>query len=184
MKNEKDIKLLGILVILIGLTTVNALLADSYKGKWVEGDGDVKRLKLIDHAFESMQVSSQMSGLAMLYKRDWDGLVEGPKWPCWWIPNSFGPSYGMIPFLGEPYATWLEHSQAMWFRLMGDGKRKGTNGFVGPDGCLVDAAGIHLHGGRDLGFGDPRPKNRKSKPIMDGKIQYEHVIESIRKQKG
>jgi len=58
---------------------------------------------------------------------------------------------------------------------MGDGKRKDSNGFVGPDGCLVDAAGIHLQGGKDLGFGDPRPIGRDSKPMMDGKIQFEYV---------
>ena len=39
-------------------------------------------------------------------------------------PELFGPSYAMMPFLGEPYATWIEHSQGIWFRLMGDGHRE------------------------------------------------------------
>ena len=112
-------------------------------GKWVEGEGDAAVLEAIDAAFESTQPSARMACLPLLYKRDWDGFVEGPPWPCWWIQNSFGPSYALMPFLGEPYATWLEHSQGLWFRLMGDGQRKDVNGFQGPDGCLCDAALRH-----------------------------------------
>ena len=119
---------------------ISAETAASYRGRWVEGDGDPSALEAIDAAFESTQPSAKMACLPLLYKRDWDGFVEGPPWPCWWIQNSFGPSYAMMPFLGEPYATWMEHSQGLWFRLMGDGQRKDINGFQGPDGCLCDAA--------------------------------------------
>jgi hypothetical protein len=157
------------LLFLFTLLSLSADEAANYKGKWVEGTGDKRKLELIDQAFESMQVSEQMTGLAMLYKRDWDGLVEGPTWTRWWIQNSFGPSYSMMPFLGEPYATWLEHSQGLWFRLMADGKRKDHRGFVGPDGSLCDAANIDLNGGHDLGFSG-------NKPVADGSIAREFVV--------
>jgi hypothetical protein len=98
------------------------------------------------------------------------------NWPCWWIQNSYGPSYGMMPFLQEPYATWLDHSQALWFRTMGDGKRKDDFGFIGPDGCLCDAAGVYLNGGEALGFGDPRIIGRYSNLNHDGSIHNECVV--------
>jgi hypothetical protein len=142
----------------------------AYHGRWIEGSGDPTTLGAVDAAFESMQSSSKMACLPLLYKRDWDGFVEGPPWPCWWIQNSFGPSYAMMPFLGEPYATWMEHSQGMWFRLMGDGQRKDLNGFQGPDGCLCDAAYFHLNGGSSRGFGDPRQNGGAVGQELDGKI--------------
>jgi len=148
---------------------------NSYQGFWVEGEGNKEILMLIDQAFESMQPSSQMANIALLYKRDWDGFVEATNWPCWWIQNSFGPSYGMMPFLQEPYSTWLEHSQALWFRLMGDGKRINERGDMAPDGCLCDAAGIYMNGGEELGFGDPRTIGRYTKPVLDGTIHNDHV---------
>jgi len=146
-----------------------------YHGKWIEGDGNRETLELIDQAFESMQPSSQMANIALLYKRDWDGFVEATNWPCWWIQNSFGPSYSMMPFLQEPYATWLEHSQALWFRLMGDGKRINERGDMAPDGCLCDAAGVYMNGGESLGFGDPRIIGRYTTPVLDGTIHNDHV---------
>jgi len=147
-----------------------------YKGRWVEGQGDRTTLELIDQAFESMQPSPRMACLPLLYKRDWDGLVEATIWPGWWIQNTFGPSYGMMPFLGEPYATWLEHSQGLWFQLMGNGKRKDSRDLVGPDGCLCDAAGIFLNGGEALGFGDPRMAGRFSDPNLNGQVNTEWVV--------
>ena len=53
------------------------LPSSSYQGKWVEGDGDMETLALLDKAFESLQVSSEMASLPMLYKRDWDDFIEG-----------------------------------------------------------------------------------------------------------
>ena len=148
---------------------------NDYQGRWVEGSGNQEMLGLIDQAFESMQPSARMANLALLYKRDWDGFVEATNWPCWWIQNSFGPSYGMMPFLQEPYATWLEHSQALWFRLMGDGKRINERGDMAPDGCLCDAAGVYMNGGETLGFGDPRIIGRYTNPVLDGTIHNDHV---------
>ena len=146
-----------------------------YLGQWIEGTGNYEMLYLIDQAFESMHPSSHMASLPLLYKRDWDGLVEATNWPCWWIQNSFGPSYGMMPFLQEPYTTWLEHSQAIWFRLMGDGKTADDYNSVAPDGSLCDAAGVYLNGGEQLGFGDPRIIGRYTNQILDGTIHNEWV---------
>ena len=67
----KKRELLGVLVVLLGLTDLSSISAGPvYKGKWVEGTGDTKRLELIDKAFESMDVSAEMVSLAMFYKRD------------------------------------------------------------------------------------------------------------------
>jgi hypothetical protein len=140
-------------MLLAGLTGLDVRSAD-YQGKYVEGTGDSQRLELIDKAFESMDVSAEMTSLSLFYKRDWDGLVESATaWPGWWIQNTYGPSYGMVPFQEEPYATWLKNAQAMWFRMMADGKSKDANGYLGPDVSLCDCTLIFRNGGRDLGFG-------------------------------
>lgn len=76
-----------------------------FSGIYTEGEGDVKLLDALNAAFESMRPSPNMANLPLLYKRDWNGYVEGPVWPCWWIQNTFGATYSMMPFLGEePYA--------------------------------------------------------------------------------
>ncbi len=162
-------------ILLIVSLLCSAAHAADYRGRWVEGTGDAAALEAIDAAFESTQASARMACLPLLYKRDWDGFVEGPPWPCWWIQNSFGPSYALLPVLGEPYATWLEHSQALWFRLMGDGQRKDVNGFQGPDGCLCDAAFVMMNGGAALGFGDFRLPGGAVGQQLDGKIHSEGI---------
>ena len=146
-----------------------------YSGRWIEGSGDKAVLEAVDAAFESTQPSARMACLPLLYKRNWDGFVEGPPWPCWWIQNSFGPSYGLMPILGEPQATWLEHSQSLWFRLMGDGNRKDVNGFQGPNGCLCDAAFVMMNGGSKNGFGDFRRPGGGVEQTVDGSIHQEGV---------
>ncbi len=50
-----------------------------------------------------------------------------------------------LPFLQEPFLTFLQNSQDLWFDQMGDGKREGCPGtpqasWVAPDGQLCDAA--------------------------------------------
>jgi hypothetical protein len=76
----------------------------------------------------------------MLYTPVWNGFVEGPTWGAWWIQNSYGPTYCALPFFLEPYTTFVQNAQDLWFNLMGDGRRKGDRGYVAPDGCLCDAA--------------------------------------------
>jgi len=73
----------------------------------------------------------------------WNGLVEGPTWDAWWIQNSYGTTYAILPILQEPFVTFLQNSQDLWFDQMGDGKRVGAKppfDWVAPDGCLCDAA--------------------------------------------
>lgn len=141
-----------------------------YKGYWVEGEGDTESLYLIDKAFESMDVSAEMTSLAMFYKRDWDGFVlSNTAWPAWWIQNTFGPSYSMMPFLEEPYRTWIKHAQGLWFLTMADGEKECSNGYVAPDGCLCDCALIYRNGGRDLGFGNIIEKDSMTL-VNDGSI--------------
>ena len=147
-----------------------------FSGIYVEGEGDVKLLDALNAAFESTRPSPNMANLPLLYKRDWNGYVEGPVWPCWWIQNTFGATYSMMPFLGEePYASWIGNSQAMWFTQMGDGHRKDGRGLVGPDGCLCDAAYYHLNGGSKNGFGDPRLEGGAVGQELDGKISSQGV---------
>lgn len=150
--------------------------AGHFAGAYVEGDGDIQTLDALNAAFESTRPSPRMANLPLLYKRDWNGLVEGPVWPCWWIQNTFGATYAMMPFLGEePYASWIANSQAMWFSMMGDGQRKDMRGLVGPDGCLCDAAFSWLNGGSTNGFGDPRLPGGAVGQEIDGRIHTEGV---------
>jgi len=152
-------------------TAIESGTLSTYRGAFVEGEGDTTVLEAIDAAFESIQPSARMASLPLLYKRDWNGFVEGPSWPAWWPQNSFGTTYGLMPFLGqEPYASWIRNSQDLWFRTMGDGKRIDVENTVGPDGCLCDCAGIELNGGSDNGFGDFRIPGGGCKPVIDGTI--------------
>jgi hypothetical protein len=43
----------------------------------------------------------------MLDTTNWNGLVEGPTWDAWWIQNSYGTTYAALPFLREPFVTFL-----------------------------------------------------------------------------
>jgi hypothetical protein len=83
--------------------------------------------------------------MSMLYEPSWNGLVEGPTWDAWWIQNSYGGTYCWLPWATEPWTTFIENSQALWFAAQGDGKRADKNGYVAPDGCLVDAANNKHH---------------------------------------
>ncbi len=98
---------------------------------------------MIDRSFEFFHPSADVPNISMLYHPEWDCLIEGANWQAWWIQNSYGPTYCALPFLQEPWLTFLQHSQDMWFNNQGDGKKHGYDQFevlVGPDGCLCDAA--------------------------------------------
>ncbi len=89
------------------------------------------------------EASARQPNLALLYITNWNGLVEGPTWDAWWIQNSYGTTYAALPFLEEPFVTFLQNSQDLWFDQMGDGKRVGAAppfDWVAPDGALCDAA--------------------------------------------
>ena len=122
-----------------------ALTSGLFEGKHYRGRGDVEYLELLDTARRMFQPDPEFQNLSMLYTPVWNGLVEGPTWNAWWIQNSYGASYCALPFLREPFVTFLQNSQDLWFSQMGDGKREGCpsqpkNSWVAPDGQLCDAA--------------------------------------------
>ncbi len=115
----------------------------AFSGKYFRGRGDTGYLQLLDTARRMFAPDPEFQNLAMLYMPAWNGLVEGPTWDAWWIQNSYGATYSALPFLSEPFVTFLQHSQDLWFDQMGDGRRVGAAppfDWVAPDGCLCDAA--------------------------------------------
>lgn len=127
--------------ILLCLTTP-LLAADNqhFEGRHYRGTGDLEYLTDLETAARMFQPDPVLQNLSMLYMPLWNGLVEGPTWDAWWVQNSYGTTYTALPLLQEPYLTFLQNSQDLWFDQMGDGKRAGQNNWVAPDGCLCDAA--------------------------------------------
>jgi hypothetical protein len=114
-----------------------------FEGAHYRGRGDVEYLRLLDTARRMFEPDPELQNLSMLYEPRWNGLVEGPTWDAWWIQNSYGTTYSILPFLHEPFITFLQRSQDLWFDQMGDGRRVGASppfDWVAPDGCLCDAA--------------------------------------------
>src|ERR1039458_4165264 len=96
-----------------------------FNGQHYRGRGDVEYLRLLDTARRMFEPDPELQNLAMLYEPKWDGLVEGPTWDAWWIQNSYGTTYSILPLLREPFVTFLQHSQDLWFDQMGDGHQIG-----------------------------------------------------------
>ena len=114
---------------------------EDFQGRHYRGRGDATVLQLLDVARRMFEPDPQYENLSMLYTPAWNGLVEGPKWNAWWIQNSYGTTYSALPFLQEPFLTFLQNAQDLWFDQMGDGRRTGgPRGEVAPDGSLCDAA--------------------------------------------
>ena len=133
----------GIAVICLGGVAAGA--SDLFEGKHFRGRGDAEYLQLLDSARRLFQPDPEFQNLAMLYTPRWNGLVEGPTWDAWWIQNSYGTTYSALPFLQEPFLTFLQNSQDLWFDQMGNGQREGCPSdpkisWVAPDGQLCDAA--------------------------------------------
>lgn len=130
---------------LLCLCAAQALGAQTqrFEGKFFSGEGDTEYLQLLDMARRMFGPDPEFENLPMLYMPNWNGLVEGPTWDAWWIQNSYGTTYSILPFLEEPFLTFLQNSQDLWFDQMGDGKRVGAAppfDWVAPNGCLCDAA--------------------------------------------
>src|SRR5665213_1810775 len=114
-----------------------------FDGQHYRGSGDVEYLQLLNTARRMFEPDPELQSLPMLYKPEWNGLVEGPTWGAWWVQNSYGTTYSILPFLREPFITFLQNSQDLWFDQMGDGKRTGAKApynWIAPDGCLCDCA--------------------------------------------
>ena len=129
----------------IVMVAMVARAQDEFVGRFYSGKGDVEYLKLLDYAARSFHPDAEYQSLAMLYEPSWNGIVEGDPWDAWWIQNSYGTTLCALPFLEEPYVSWIQNSQDLWFRVQGDGKTADTNKYVAPDGCLVDAANLKVH---------------------------------------
>jgi len=147
MRDQQSKRLLCVVVglAIICLCSVSADASDQFEGKHFRGRGDVEYLQLLDSARRLFEPDPEFQNLAMLYSPRWNGLVEGPTWSAWWIQNSYGSTYGALPFMQEPFLTFLQNSQDLWFDQMGDGKREGCPSqpqasWVAPDGQLCDAA--------------------------------------------
>ena len=115
----------------------------SFEGQYYCGRGDVEYLRLLDVSRRMFAPDAQHQNVSMLYTTNWNGFVEGETWNAWWIQNSYGTTYAALPFLQEPYLTFLQNAQDLWFDQMGDGHRssdKRNGPIVAPDGCLCDAA--------------------------------------------
>ena len=136
---------------LLGLLLPSLGLADErFSGRFYGGRGDVEYLQLLETAGRMFAPDPELQNIAMFYMPAWNGLVEGPTWNAWWIQNSYGPTYCLLPFSQEPLRTFVQNSQDLWFDQMGDGKtvRPHENPaqpdkpfqWVPPDGCLCDCA--------------------------------------------
>jgi len=130
--------------LLAGLVAAASVSADErFEGRHFRGQGDVPYLQLLDISRRMFEPDVEFQNFPMFYMPDWNGLVEGPTWNCWWVQNSYGPTYCELPFLQEPYITFLQNSQDLWFDQMGDGKTSRPHrnfDWIPPDGCLCDCA--------------------------------------------
>ncbi|HSA01158.1 MAG TPA: hypothetical protein P5055_10510, partial [Candidatus Paceibacterota bacterium] len=116
---------------------------DTFAGKHYRGVGDIEHLRFLEISRRMFEPDPELQNLTMLYEPKWNGFVEGPTWDAWWIQNSYGTTYSILPFLQEPLTTFLQNSHDLWFDQMGDGKRVGAAApfdWIAPDGCLCDAA--------------------------------------------
>lgn len=128
--------------VLLPIACRTASPPDDFAGRFYAGRGDAEYLELLDRARTMFEPDPRHQSLPMLYHPAWNGLVEGPTWDAWWIQNSYGTTYGALPFWQEPYLTFIQNSQDLWFDQMGDGKRQGGKPYkwIAPDGCLCDCA--------------------------------------------
>ena len=131
------------MVLLTLLPHSTCTATERFDGQHYRGVGNVEYLRLLETARRMFEPDARLQNLPMLYMPSWNGLVEGPTWDAWWIQNSYGTTYSILPLLREPFLTFLQNSQDLWFDQMGDGKRVGASpphDWVAPDGCLCDAA--------------------------------------------
>ncbi|MFC1604493.1 LamG-like jellyroll fold domain-containing protein [Planctomycetota bacterium] len=145
MSGRFNLTALFVIITFIVPSPTTTQTAEIFKGHYFQGQGDFEYLQLLDVARRMFEPDPEFQNLPMLYTPSWNGLVEGPQWGMWWVQNSYGPTFCVLPFLTEPYITFLQNSQNCWFDNMGDGKTKefkwgGKSQGIVPDGQLCDAA--------------------------------------------
>ena len=130
--------------LLLGLLGIASVAAGAYNGTFISGDGDARFLKLLDVARRTWSPDEvEYQSVGMLYRGDWDGLMEGPSWGAWWSQNSYGTVMTALPVMDDLSFAATAHSMAWWFNSIGNGTKMGlpeNNGGPGPDGALCDAA--------------------------------------------
>jgi hypothetical protein len=135
------VSLLGFIVIMFSNTHAANETSLDFEGQYFSGNGDREYLELLDISRRMFDPDPEFQNIPMLYTPMWNGFIEGPTWDAWWIQNSYGTTYCALPFYSEPYLTFLQNAQDLWFTQMGNGKREGALGTgVAPDGCLCDTA--------------------------------------------
>ena len=131
-----------LLVALMALPVADAA-AERFEGEFFSGEGDAAYLRILDISRRMFSADAEFQNAAMLYHPGWNGFVEGPTWGAWWVQNSYGTTYCALPFYTEPYVTFLQNAQDLWFDQIGDGKkvwRWRRYKWLVPDGHLCDAA--------------------------------------------
>lgn len=131
-----------VLLALISMMVVNPMAeskTNSFSGRFITGTGDREYLAALDTSLRMFHEDPELPNISMVYTPEWNGLYEGASWDAWWIQNSYGASLAAMPFIQEPYLTFLQNANDLWFQWIGDGKKLGQNGVIGPDGCLCDA---------------------------------------------
>lgn len=111
-----------------------------YDGKYFSGVDQEGYIEHLDQAYRMIRPDHELENLSMLYTPSWNGFVEGPTWDAWWIQNSYGPTYTLLPFMDKCYQSFIFNSNALWFNRQGNDQIKDKNGFVGPMGTLCDCA--------------------------------------------
>ena len=138
----RGMALTALCLALAGRPAANA--AEVFDGRFFRGEGDVEYLQLLDISRRMFADDPEFQNVAMLYQPSWNGFVEGPTWGAWWVQNSYGTTYCALPFYEEPFVTFLQNAQDLWFDQMGDGKTSyvwnNKDSWVPPDGCLMDCA--------------------------------------------
>lgn len=139
------------ILLAVCVLALNTVSAESFDGQYFSGIGNVEYLQLLDISRRVFAPDPEFQNLPMLYMPKWNGFMEGVTWQLWWVQNSFGTTYCALPFYTEPYLTFLQNSQDLWFDQMGDGKANrvieysnAKYDWVLPDGVLCDVAGEKL----------------------------------------
>jgi len=112
----------GILVITSCLAAAESVQEQRFEGKYYSGAGDAEYIELLDLSRRMFDPDPELPNIAMFYKPEWNGFVLSPDWGMWWVQNTYGTTYCALPFYQEPYITWLQNAQDLWYQWMGDGK--------------------------------------------------------------
>ncbi len=135
--------LLTIITVIFLLAFFTHVYAQDFNGNHVEGSGDEEYLRIIDRSFDFFDPNPDLPNISMFYHPAWDTFILGPAWGLWWTQNSYGATFGCLPYLQEPWLTILQNSHDLWYNKQGDGKVVDYYKNIGPDGLLCDAASPH-----------------------------------------